>query len=85
MAGMDVVFAILLSAIAMSLIVGVRYLATSGGFAWLTGPRAAGAVRHAAAADRTRNTLVAVVGSDLRGAGGDYRLGLAKSQLDAHL
>ena len=37
MAGMDIAFAILLSAIAMSVIVGVRYLATSGGFAWLTG------------------------------------------------
>jgi lathosterol oxidase len=33
---MDAVLAILLSALAMTLIVGVRYLITSGGFAWLT-------------------------------------------------
>jgi Delta7-sterol 5-desaturase len=33
---MDMVFSLLASAIAMTLIVGVRYLLTSGGFAWAT-------------------------------------------------
>ncbi|NNC73700.1 MAG: sterol desaturase family protein [Sphingomonadaceae bacterium] len=33
---MSATFAILLSALAMTLIVGVRYMASSGGFAWLT-------------------------------------------------
>src|SRR5688572_30974171 len=39
---MEVIFAVAVSMVAMTVIVGARYLAVSGGFAWLTRRRSPG-------------------------------------------
>ena len=77
--------AVILSILAMSAIIAVRYFASSGLFALATQRVRPGHYAALTPPDQAGDRLVARFRADLRHSGGDRRLGLAAFRLDADL